>query len=92
MNLSDQVLEQWKVKKYEEVFHDLKPGVTMVIMHCTDASDHFNFISSSGKTRRADLLAMLSPELREALTREGLILTTWRELAQRRAASTATVK
>ena len=86
-HVSDQVLQNWKVKKYEEAFHELKPGVTMVIMHCTDASAHFDSISSSGKVRRGDLLAMLSPELREALQREHLILTTWRELGRRRAAA-----
>ena len=84
-HVSDEVLRAWKVKKYEQAFHDLKPGVTMVIMHCTDASSHFDFISDSGKIRRGDLLAMLSPELREAMQNEHLILTTWRELGARRA-------
>lgn len=84
--VSDRVLREWKVKRYEEAFHDLRPGVTMVIMHCTDAAAHFDEISSSGKVRRGDLLAMLSPELRAALQREHLILTTWRELGKRRSA------
>ncbi len=83
-HVSDAVLRDWKVRKYEQAFHDLKPGITMVIMHCTDTSPEFDFISPSGKIRRGDLLAMLSPELRAALQREHLILTTWRELGARR--------
>ena len=77
-------LKAFKVERYAKAFHDLKPGVTMMIMHCTKVSDGFRFISPSGPTREADLLAMTSPELREALERERIIVTTWRELAARR--------
>lgn len=81
---TDDNLRAMKVRRYEEAFHRLKPGVTMVIVHCTDTSSTFKYISDSGPTRRGDLLAMLSPELRAAVQREGLKLTTWRELKQRR--------
>jgi len=81
---TDDNLRAMKVRRYEEAFHRLKPGVTMVIVHCTDTSSTFPSISDSGPTRRGDLLAMLSPELRAAVQREGLKLTTWRELKERR--------
>jgi hypothetical protein len=58
----------------------------MVIMHCTAPTEVFNKISGSGVTRKADLLAMQSPALKKYITEKGIILTTWRELMQRRKA------
>lgn len=81
---TDANLRKMKIERYTEAFHRLKPGVTQIIVHATETSSTFPYISNSGPTRRGDLLAMLSPELREAARREGLILTTWRELRQRR--------
>jgi len=73
-----------KVKNYIQAFHDLKPGVTMMIMHCTDPSCIFSDISTSGPTRKGDLMAMMNPRVKAALKKEGIILTTWRELKERR--------
>jgi hypothetical protein len=56
----------------------------MVIMHCTATSEVFPFISDSGPIRKGDLLAMIDPKFKEALKNEKIILTTWRELNQRR--------
>jgi hypothetical protein len=56
----------------------------MMIMHCTATTEVFPRISDSGPVRRGDLLAMLDPTFRKALRQEGIILTTWRELKQRR--------
>lgn len=81
---TDANLRKMKIDGYTAAFHRLKPGVTQIIIHATDTSCIFPFISNSGPTRRGDLLAITSPELREAARREGLILTTWRELQQRR--------
>ncbi|MDR3737449.1 MAG: polysaccharide deacetylase family protein [Terracidiphilus sp.] len=81
---TDANLRQMKVARYTAALHRLKPGVTQIIVHATDTSEIFPFISDSGPTRKGDLLALLSPELREAIQREGFILTTWRELQQRR--------
>ena len=73
-----------KVDKYIEAVSGLKPGVTMMIMHCTSPSDNFGLISDSGPSRYGDLEAMLSPRFRQALEDEDIVLTTWRELMQRR--------
>ena len=81
---TDENLRKMKIERYTEVFHRLNPGVTQIIVHATETSTTFPYISESGPTRRGDLLALLSPELRDAARREGLILTTWRELQQRR--------
>jgi predicted glycoside hydrolase/deacetylase ChbG (UPF0249 family) len=81
---SDEKLQQWYVQKYMESLRKVKPGVTMVIMHCTQPGDTFKYISSSEAKRKGDLLAMMSPEFKQFLKNEGFILTTWRELQNRR--------
>ena len=80
----DKKLQAFKTGKYIEALKSLKPGITMMIMHCTATTEVFPQISDSGPTRRGDLLAMLDPALKKALQREGIILTTWRELKERR--------
>lgn len=83
---ADEVLTDYKVERYADALRSLNPGVTMVIMHNTDADANFNFISDSGPTRRGDMLAMLDDRLRAVIKDEGLVLTTWRELGERRRA------
>jgi predicted glycoside hydrolase/deacetylase ChbG (UPF0249 family) len=81
---TDENLQKMKTEKYIESLKALKPGVTMVIMHCTAPTEVFSHISSSGETRKGDLLAMMDPALRKAIEQQGIILTTWRELKERR--------
>jgi hypothetical protein len=81
---TDEALRAMKVERYAQAVRDLRPGVTMIILHATDAGAAFDRISGSGPTRRGDMLAMIAPELREVIEAEGVILTTWRELKQRR--------
>ncbi|HEU4903407.1 MAG TPA: hypothetical protein VFT06_11465, partial [Flavisolibacter sp.] len=80
----DKKLQAFKTKNYIAALQSLKPGITMMIMHCTATTEVFPHISNSGPVRRGDLLAMLDPALKQALQKEGIILTTWRELKQRR--------
>lgn len=80
----DKKLQQYKTGKYIEVLKSLKAGITMIIMHCTNTTEVFEHISDSGPTRRGDYLAMIDPELKKAIEKEGIILTTWREMKQRR--------
>ena len=81
---TDANLQAYKTKKYIERFDEMKPGITVVIMHCTEPSDIFEYITPSGETRKGDLLAMLDPKFKAYLEKEGIILTTWRELMERR--------
>ncbi len=81
---TDENLQRFKTAKYIEALRSLQPGVTMVIMHCTAPTEVFTYISNSGPTRKGDLLAMLDPALRKAIADEKIILTTWRELKERR--------
>ena len=68
----------------EKAMLQLKPGVTMVIMHCTDPSEIFSEITDSSDKRKADMLAMLDPGFKKFLKDNGFILTTFRELMERR--------
>lgn len=82
----DNRLQAWRTGKYIASFKQLQPGVTMVIMHCTNPSAIFQNISDSGPLRKADMLAMVDPAFKQALADQHIVLTTWRELMQRRTA------
>ena len=75
---------KYKVKKLEETIEDMEPGVAMYIVHSTVVTDDFRQISGSGDSRFADMHAMMDPEFKTWLQQKGIILTTWRELMQRR--------
>jgi hypothetical protein len=81
---TDQEIQKWYTDHYIESIGRLSPGLTMVIMHCTLPSATFKYISDTGQKRKGDLLAMLDPRLREFLKQNGYILTTWREVMERR--------
>jgi len=83
-NLSDEQLQKLSTAQYIETMRQLKPGLSMVIMHCTAPSEVFKHIGSSGRVRKADMLAMTDPAFKKFLTDEKIILTTWRELKQLR--------
>ncbi|HTI08988.1 MAG TPA: polysaccharide deacetylase family protein, partial [Puia sp.] len=80
----DNKLRRYRSGEYIDALKLLQPGVTMMIMHCTDATPAFANISDSGPLRRGDMLAMMNPAFKAALKDQHIILTTWRELMQRR--------
>lgn len=75
-----------KVERYVGAIRGLKPGVTMMILHCSEPTELFDRITDSGPSRFGDLEAMLAPEVAQAIADEGIIMTTWRELGERRRA------
>lgn len=81
---TDTEIQKWYTDHYIESIGRLSPGLTMVIMHCTDPSAAFKYICNEGQKRKGDLMAMLDPRLKEFLTRNGYLLTTWREVMERR--------
>lgn len=81
---SEKALQKYKTGKYINAINNIKPGLTMVIMHCTVHTEVFPHITDSYPTREGDFLAMIDPELRKYIEKEGIILTTWREAMQRR--------
>ncbi|RFS18182.1 polysaccharide deacetylase family protein [Emticicia sp. C21] len=79
--------EEWgryKAQKFIETLKSMQPGVAMLIVHSSDITDEFKQISGSGGSRYADMLSMMSPELKAYIESEGIILTTFRELLERR--------
>lgn len=82
----DKSLQQFKTQKYIAAVKSLKPGVTMMIMHCTAPTEVFQHISDSGPVRKGDMLAMIDPAFKKALEDEHIILVSWKELMRRRAA------
>jgi chitin disaccharide deacetylase len=80
----DEKLRKWRTERYMETLAELKPGLTMVIMHCTAPGDTFAKISGSGPIRKADMLAMLDPQFKSFLKEQGFIVTTWSEAMERR--------
>lgn len=78
--------KDFETKKSELIkfINTMKPGVTEVILHCTRPGDTFQFISTSGETRLNDTLVMLDPDVKKAVEDQAVILTTWREMKQRR--------
>ena len=81
---SDAELLASKTKKYIETIESLKPGLTMVIMHCTWPSEIFKYISDSGIVRKSDTMSMMDPVFKKYLADNKIILTTWREVGKRR--------
>jgi hypothetical protein len=70
--------------RYRAFIRYLKPGITMAILHPTAPGEGFSAISASGPKRYDDLLAMKDPSFKALLQEEGIVLTTWRELRERR--------
>lgn len=77
-------MQAFKTAKYVAAIKTLQPGITMMIMHCTETTATFPFVSGSGPTRKGDLLAMVDPVFKKALSDEGIQLVTWRELMDKR--------
>ena len=81
---TDENLRPYKTQKFRELLTSARPGLTYIIMHCTDPTPTFDQITTSGSTRKGDMLAMMDPALKEFINKEGIIVTTWRELMERR--------
>jgi chitin disaccharide deacetylase len=89
--LDDLVTEPTTATEYSErkaqlktLLQEMKPGIMQIIVHCSDAGAHFNNISASGPKRLAEMMLMMDDDIKELIKKEGIILTTWRELKQRR--------
>ncbi|GAB3954227.1 hypothetical protein GCM10028805_39310 [Spirosoma harenae] len=81
---SDEALQKFKTEKFIELLNSAQPGLTYIIMHCTAPTPAFEHISSSGQSRKGDMLGMMDPALKAYIDKEGIIVTTWRELMERR--------
>jgi hypothetical protein len=89
--VDDIVASTYDWKQFDEkkanlikVLETMQPGVLEVIVHCTRLSSTFEHISSSGETRLADLEVMLDPDVKKTIEKQGIVLSNWRELKERR--------
>ena len=78
-----------KVARMAALPRQLRPGITVVLLHCAVPGEDFGKLGSTGAGRCADTEAMISPALREAVTEAGVHCTTWKELSERRKAITS---
>ena len=77
---------QEKVKRLRRAIRQLRPGITVFLMHCAWAEPDVERLEGSAPTRIADSHAMLDPNVRKTLEREKIIPATWAEISARRAA------
>jgi len=73
-----------KIPHYSKAIRNLKPGITEMILHCTKPDDVIGVITNNRDHLYGDYYAMISPEVKKVIEEEGIILTTWRELKERR--------
>ncbi|MBZ5857443.1 polysaccharide deacetylase family protein [Flavihumibacter profundi] len=81
---SDAALQKYAGQRYIKALEECQPGLTMMIMHCTNPTEVFAQISDSGPTRKADMLGISDPAVRKYIKENGIIITTWREVMKRR--------
>jgi predicted glycoside hydrolase/deacetylase ChbG (UPF0249 family) len=78
----------WKPEDKTEqllgLLKELKPGVTELLFHSSIPTDEFPLITTSSESRHADTKALTAPAIRKLIQERGIILTTWKELMQRR--------
>ncbi len=73
-----------KTERFVQDIRNMKPGVLKIIIHATRPTEEFPVITPSSDLRLRDLTAVINPDLRKAIEEEGVILTSWRELMERR--------
>ncbi|MVM28922.1 ChbG/HpnK family deacetylase [Spirosoma sp. HMF4905] len=81
---TDEALQKFKTQKFIELLKTVQPGLTYILMHCTIQTPTFDQISSSGQSRQGDMLGIMDPALKAYVEKEGIIVTTWKELMERR--------
>jgi hypothetical protein len=68
------------------LLREMKSGITEIIVHPTVQAEELSAMSDRGPDLvEADLRMMTDPDIKEFIKSEGIVLTTWRELKERRA-------
>jgi len=73
-----------KRAEYIDAIRNLRPGITEMIVHPTKPGEVVDKITGGRELLYGDYFALTSPEVKAAVEEEGIILTTWRELKERR--------
>lgn len=69
-------------KAYHELLRNLKPGVTMLIVHLGMDNDELKATTGSWQQRHADFLSFTDPETAALMKELNIKTTTWRELSK----------
>ena len=69
-------------KAYHELLRNLKPGVTMLIVHLGMDNDELKAITGSWQQRHADFLSFTDPETKKLMDELGIKTTTWRAMGK----------
>jgi chitin disaccharide deacetylase len=76
-----------KAARLIDLLKELSPGVTEILCHASQPGEEFPLITGSSAARGADLKALTDPRVRQFIQDRGIIMTTWKELKQRRQAA-----
>ncbi|MGE0102931.1 MAG: polysaccharide deacetylase family protein [Blastocatellales bacterium] len=69
-------------KAYHDFLRNLKPGVTMLIVHLGMDDPELRAVTGSWQQRHADFLSFTDPETEALIKQLGIKLTTWREMSK----------
>ncbi len=69
-------------KAYHDLLRNLKPGVTMLIVHLGMDDPELKAVTNSWQQRHADFLSFTDPETEALIKDLGIKLTTWREMSK----------
>lgn len=69
-------------KAYHDLLRNLKPGVTMLIVHLGLDHEELKATTGSWQQRHADFLSFTDPETKKLMDELGIKTTTWRELGK----------
>jgi len=69
-------------KAYHDLLRNLKPGVTMLIVHLGMDDPELRAVTGSWQQRHADFLSFTDPETETLIKQLGIRLTTWREMSK----------
>lgn len=73
-----------KTAEYVDMIRTLKPGITWFNCHPTKPTEEGQAITNNRETIFGDYNALIDPAVKKAIEEEGVILTTFRELKERR--------
>jgi predicted glycoside hydrolase/deacetylase ChbG (UPF0249 family) len=73
-----------KKEKFIALLKELKPGVTEILFHASIPTEDFPLITSSSQARLADAKVLTDSDVKKLIQKRGIILTTWKELKERR--------
>ena len=73
-----------KSPHFIDLVRNLEPGITWANVHPTTPTEEGKAITNNREKLFGDYLGLIDPEIMKVIAEEGVILTTWRELKERR--------